>query len=359
MYKKKKSKGKENKFLLLSSLMTLMLLALALNVNAQGIECNITSASTLHTAGTNVVNVTYNASGTTGVVTAAIFASSSSTANSTSSLLANVSNASNRLHINYSLRSLAELSLEDAIDYSFSAVCYENVTEAGTVAATANDTTNTATSVTVDRTIPQAPTALSPSGRQTNSRDVAFSATVNGANTTGCALEFERTNPGSSSYAMTHSTNSCTLTLLSVPDQVYRYNIRATDGTNTTLSATEQIQVDVPTNTNVRGGIGAAIAQGKVKVVPDKAGGLQIASATPAGERSQGLQNAIDRTNANFQKELTKEELKKTGTGAGIGAAVGAGVGIIGFAAGPLGIITVPVGASLGALIGGMLGASR
>ena len=339
-------------------------LALALNSgNAQETIACYASFPSLIGVG-SLINITFNNS-QNGMenftqIFAAIEVKSASTANSSYSLLTNASNSTNNLHINYTVDNLGVLSLEDSNDYIGRATCYGGLA-GGTLG---NGENMSVSSETTGRTFdrgnrPTAPTSLSPSGRQTSSKDGVFSSTVNGANTTGCTLEFEGKNPGTAIYAMTHSSNSCDLTLLNIPDQIYRYNVRATDGTNTTLSATEQIQIDVPTSTRVRGGVGAAIASGAVKVVPDKAGGLQIASNTPAGERSQGLQNAIDRTNANFQKELTKEELKKTGTGAGIGAAVGGGLGLFGFALGPLGVITVPAGAALGGFIGGMVGASR
>lgn len=125
--------------------------------------------------------------------------------------------------------------LEDSNDYQFYSQCFN---------ATANETSATNTGITIDNTIPQTPTGLSPvEGTLIKVREITFSSTVTGANTTGCTLNFVEVNPGSTSYTMTHSGNTCSHTLTNVPDQTFKYYITASDGTNSTNSAETSFNV--------------------------------------------------------------------------------------------------------------------
>lgn len=123
--------------------------------------------------------------------------------------------------------------LSDGSDYTFNATC-NNISSTQQVSLT--------TGVNIDNTIPQAPTSLSPTTEQSSS-SVDFSASVVGVNTTACTLYFIDRNPGSSSYAMTHSGNTCTHTISTVPDENYQFYVQASDGTNTTNSATTTFDV--------------------------------------------------------------------------------------------------------------------
>jgi len=185
-------------------------------------------------AGTTVLNATVT--NVAGNFTCEFYAKSSSTANNTWTLLVTRANTTDT-DANATFNSAI---LEDSNDYIFNVTC-SNDTDTW-----AGDTNNR---ITVDNTIPQAPTSLSPS---TDSIDtdgtVTFSATVVGENTTSCTLYFVEGNPGDSSYTMTHSGDTCTYTLSSIPEQSYKWYVQASDGTNTTNSATSRIIVDVKTS---------------------------------------------------------------------------------------------------------------
>lgn len=104
-----------------------------------------------------------------------------------------------------------------------------------------------ATAVTIDRTAPNVPTSLSPTGIQTV-KDLTFSATVgNGTTTTLCNLVFIGRSPASSStIAMTHSGSTCSKSLTNIQNAQYEYRIDASDGTNITGEPTATVLVDVP-----------------------------------------------------------------------------------------------------------------
>jgi len=163
------------------------------------------------------------------------YVGSSSTANTTWTLLGNFSN---------STASASEIigtndttTLEDANDYQFNATCYFTN---GSILSVVN------TGITVDNFVPNAPTTLTP----TSDADGAFtySGAVNGSSTTACTLRFRGINPGASSYAMTHSGNLCTYAATSTPEAIYTWVIEASDGTNLTNSSTQQVNVDIKTS---------------------------------------------------------------------------------------------------------------
>jgi hypothetical protein len=160
------------------------------------------------------------------------YAKSSSTANSSWALIGTTLNMSNfPRDFNKSLSTLN--IIEDSKDYSFNCTLWNGSTYIGA----------TRTNILVDNTIPSAPTALSPTGTDTDG-SLSFSSTIVGVNTTSCTLYFPRLNPGRASYAMTHSANACTYTLSSTPEQTYDFFVMATDGTNATNSSTSTIRVD-------------------------------------------------------------------------------------------------------------------
>lgn len=191
----------------------------------------IDSPSASSTVSGTTVNVSITATNPGRDWNCTIYAKSSLTANSSWSTLgggATIKNATATIW-NVTINSIV---LEDANNYIFNATCINATLSA--------DDTNTG--ITVDNTIPQASTGLTPTSDTDDS--VIFSGTVVGANTTSCTLLFDGINPGSSSYAMTHSGNTCTHTL-TVPKQTYRWYIRASDETNTTDSSTQTTNVDI------------------------------------------------------------------------------------------------------------------
>ena len=220
-----------NKTLLILTSFFVMLFGIGL-ISANGDVVSPASNSVI--SGTSV---TLNATGTN-LLNCTFYAMSPSTANNTWTLLGTFSNTTDSA-TSISGTFNSEI-LEDSNDYSFNATC--------------RDTSNTlldgsiTTGVTIDNTIPQAPTSLSPSDKSIDTDGtITFSATVVGANTTGCTLHFVGISPGSggTSRTMTHSGDSCTLTISNIPAQTYTWFIRASDGSNTTDSS--QVQVTVST----------------------------------------------------------------------------------------------------------------
>ena len=198
----------------------------------------VTPASSATVSGTTVA---WNASFSSfaNPMNCSVYVSSPSTANTTAVNISTSTNSSvNAVFINGTFNSNL---VEDSNDYSVYASCVNQTS------TTQNSSANTA--IVFDNTIPQAPTSLTPAdaSRDTDG-SVTFTGTVTARNTTGCTLLFNGQNPGTSSYTMTHTTNSCTHTLSSVPEQSYQWYIRASDGTNTTNSATQTITVDGTTS---------------------------------------------------------------------------------------------------------------
>ncbi len=175
----------------------------------------------------------------TSIMNCSWYAKSTSTANSSYVLIKLQANETTEAtYINSTFDSSL---LQDSNDYQFYSVCYND---------TANETSAVLSSITIDNTIPQAPSSLSPvTGTLYNKlseKDITFSATVSGANTTGCTLYFVGTNPGSSSYTMTHTGDTCTYSLTNTPESTYSYYITASDGTNSTSSSTLNFQYRLP-----------------------------------------------------------------------------------------------------------------
>jgi len=97
--------------------------------------------------------------------------------------------------------------------------------------------------VTIDRTKPQAPTVLSPTGVQSvNTQN--FTSTVDGGTTTSCILRFPQRNPGSRDNSMSHTGNTCSLQISNMAKTSYQYIIIASDGLNSTTSATVTLDLD-------------------------------------------------------------------------------------------------------------------
>ncbi len=134
--------------------------------------------------------------------------------------------------------------LEDATDYVLNASCTNS-------SASIQEDTNTL--INIDNTVPIAPSSLSPAdGTSDDDGDLTLSATVVGENTTSCTVFFTSRIPGSggSSQTMTHTGDTCSLTLTSVPEETYEWYVRASDGTNTTDSASQRFLVDIDTPSN-------------------------------------------------------------------------------------------------------------
>jgi len=173
-----------------------------------------------------------------GLINCSFYAGSTLTANSSWTFLGNAFNAS-AAALNISM-TFDSAGLQDANDYQFNATCF-NTTAISTAVGTA--------SVTVHNTVPQAPTITSPvDGSSDADGTFTFEVGVIGVNTTSCTLFFDGINPGNPSYSMTHSGNTCTYSVTSIPEQSYRWYVRASDESNTTDSSRPTVQVDISTS---------------------------------------------------------------------------------------------------------------
>ncbi len=215
-------------------LLGLFLALFAVGVNAFTIVLNTPATNEDSVSGTTyLLNATVPSSAN--VLNCTFYAKSTSTANSSYGLLnasiTNTSEAQTEFTTNWDTA-----SVEDSNDYSFNVTCY-NATDNGI---------DTNTEIEIDNAVPTAPSSPAPADKSTNTNgSQAFSVTVTGSETTGCTLYFSGTHPGSSSYAMTHSGNTCTKSAITFPEYTYYWYVTATDGTNTTNSATYRVGVDI------------------------------------------------------------------------------------------------------------------
>lgn len=207
------------------ALMVGMLLAFAGSASAQSCTfANPANNGIIKGTGTVLFNVT--CSQFTEVSNCTISGTSPLTAGSIAAF--NLINASSNLQGNRSINATLTdtTSYEDAIDWNVGGSCRNN---SGASVLTTNIT------LTVDNTAPTTPTSTVPQNRETDKDgSVTFTGTVTGTQTTNCFLNFTGINPGSASYAMTHSANSCTTTLTGITDGLYTWFIVASDGLNLT-----------------------------------------------------------------------------------------------------------------------------
>jgi hypothetical protein len=275
-------------------------------------DANMTSPAS---SGTVTGTVTLNSTISLPSVNVTYQAMSSSTANSSWATICTNTTA------NSTECSWDSTGVEDASDYQFRAYLDGNTSTVGT----------TSTSVLVDNTVPQTPSSLT-SGSQTGT-SVTLSGTVTGANTTSCTVTWGGSMPVSSSPSVTHSSNSCSLVLTNPNDGTYTYQLTASDGTNSSsASSSTSFSID-----NTQGGGGGLVNVRTPLAVTTPS------STTPSID--------TDFTASRFSNEMTGKELVKTG----IGTAIGAGIGMIGLVLGPGVIITMPVGAVIGGVIGVLL----
>lgn len=280
----------------------------------------IVNISTKSTNDASLVNMSY----------ITIRFSASNTANSSSVRVINITNST---ATNFDL-GYANFTFQSPIEIEDTSV--GSVTGISTGVGAADAVSLSATTVTIDRTTPTAPSTLSPSGTSTT-RDNTFTSVVVDGTTTGCTLIFDTTNPGSSSYVMTHSGTSCSVSLNGMPSSSYNYKIRATDGLNNADSSLVSLIVD-----------GGQMSSAKKAAIIASSTGQ---SATPQGV-SKGLSiiNGDSSASSSTMKgELSTPELKKTGIGIAAGAGIGLGFGLIG---GPLAFVTMPLGAVIGGIVG-------
>jgi len=239
-----------------------------------------------------------------------VFASSLTANTSVSYFLVNTSPSVNTIN-----GTVESTGLEDGSDYTVTASCY-NATF-GTETAS-----NPLSSLTIDNTVPQTPTSLSPASGADEDSSVTFSVTVTDRNTTSCELNFDGTNPGSSSYAMTHSGTACTVDLTDISDYTYKWYVVASDGTNVSADS-ETFSFRILTSSNSGGGSRGVAETPKISI-PKVSFDNEI-----IGEK--------------IEKEKEKAELFKTGVGVTAGLIVGT-------------LITPGVGTIVGGIIGVIIG---
>jgi hypothetical protein len=231
---------KDKRLNILSTLFVVLLLVVT--VSAATINTPVASTSVTETI---LVNVTSHdaKNGPVNFVNITIYAQSATSANTSWITIATNQSLNLSKFLNTSINSV-NLSygpglvglLEDAHDYIFNAtITYTN----GTFI-----TDDTNIGITIDNTIPIAPSSLT-SGSQTT-QTPTLSSTVTGSKTTQCTLYYTQAKPGATrSESMTHTLNSCSDTTVTLPEGTYRYLVAASDGTNTTNSSEATIQVSV------------------------------------------------------------------------------------------------------------------
>lgn len=166
---------------------------------------------------------------------------SASTANSSGYNLFNFTNQSvgPQNQVNTTLN-FSTLRFEDSTDYIFTVNCQNN--------SHSQTGTDTNTGITIDYSIPSAPNSTSTSETKFDSGDT-LTFTVRDDTTTSCTIYFDSQAP----IAGTYSTSTCSYTFdkSTLPDKVYNSVFaRASDGTNTTDSATYKFIVENNKNTN-------------------------------------------------------------------------------------------------------------
>jgi len=266
--------------------------------------------------------------------------------NITNSTLADDSNNANWGDINGTIGT--EILIEPSNDYQLKTVCYGNLDQGGD-----NQTADSAivTNVIVDRgDVPITPTTLLPAAGTQDNSTLSINAVVVGVNVTTCTLNFESKNPGQKAYAMTHTGDTCYLAISNVADDVYIWDVTASDGTNSSTSSQVTTTIKTGTGSGARKAkIGAALGGGTSQEQVER--GLAIATATRAGEVSAGLEKARIKFNEFTAKEKQPIEMVKTGGGIVGGAIIGASAGTI-----ALPVIGTVAGGVVGAIIGGILG---
>lgn len=201
----------------------------------------VAPATSATVSGTFILNAT-NAS-LPDMVNCTFSAGSTLTAN-TSVVLGTFTNAtSNPLNINGTFDST---TLEDANNYIITAVCTNSSN---------SQTTSTSTGVTIDNTIPQAPSSLSPSDKtvKTTAGAQTFSSTVTDANTTSCTYWISRNHATSGADYITgtgtYSGSTCSFSKTfstSADNGVWTFGLTASDETNSTSSSENELQVNLP-----------------------------------------------------------------------------------------------------------------
>lgn len=218
----------------------LMLLMVLISLFLVGIVYSAPHSLTLNTitwqenTKINISTKTTNDNSQVNITNLALFFSASDTANSTSKLVLNITNSSaTNFDEGYANITFGNnIVLEDTVNGV--------VTSITTGVGDSANINLSSTTITIDRTVPQTSTTSHSANTEfDDSITKTITYTVNGANTTSCRIAFGKTTfTGTNTFAMTHSGNSCTYTIskAAIPDGTYKTYVRASDGTNTSMS---------------------------------------------------------------------------------------------------------------------------
>lgn len=233
-------------FMLLACTFAILLTALAFADSIQ------TPSATGIINGTNY-NLSVNATGGTvaeSQITSCMFRLTSALSGISNLSVKNVTNTTTNQTI-FNATFDSTINFQDANDYNVSASCF---TQNGTSELDEVERTG----VTLDNTVPDQASGLTTTEQETAS--FTISSTVNDAETTSCTLVWPDNNPINSRYptgtAMTYSASTCSLALTSVPDYTYRWQVRASDETNASVSEIARFSV----STSRGGGGGGSVA---------------------------------------------------------------------------------------------------
>lgn len=187
--------------------------------------------------------------------------------NFTSTTTANTSNIILMTEVNVTQ---TDRSPNGSINLSFPAFNNQSAFEDGLYTVEASVSTGdgvfgvecgTLTNVIVDRNTPAVPTTTQGADSEVKGSST-LTYTVQGVNTTACRIAFldNGVTPrftGTNTFAMTHSGNTCTYTLVSntIPDNTYDVYTQASDGSNTSVSAKLNLRVK-ELDSDLTGGIG-------------------------------------------------------------------------------------------------------
>ena len=176
-----------------------------------------------------------------------LYATCSDTANSSISLVYNITNSSTTDDSTNFNWGYANFTFGDDLILEDSAVC--SVTGITTGVGDADAVLLAATTVNIDRTTPSAPTTTQASQSVLKAGNV-ITYTVTGTDTTKCRIAFLTSKSpratGSNTFAMVHSGDTCKYIIpsITVGDGVYSMFGWAGDGTNSSFSSPLDIEID-------------------------------------------------------------------------------------------------------------------
>lgn len=229
--------------LLVLSVLSLSMVSAIANPTGNNITINIPAVSGTLTGATAVFNITmitgFEAQNWSQVD---VWLNSLSTANSSSTFISSGYNLTTILTLNGTLSST---DFEDSNDYT---IIFQLRNGSDSFNVSRN-------SITINNTIPQVPSSLSPSSTTilTSSSTQTFTSTVTNRNTTGCTYTIYRggspSDSSSASGSANYLTNTCSFTksfTSSVDNGNYYWTITASDGSDSSISSPTLFSVQIP-----------------------------------------------------------------------------------------------------------------